>query len=205
MLFACLSTVTGAWNGGKHCARILHGCNKTFFRAPASSTVPGAYQFSVSFYSVRGPMYSGSYEKNDWKYSNGNDSGIHMEWNNISIIGEFWAGLLNQYSDWLQAGRSGDWIPVGVRFSAPVQTGPGAHPASCTMGTRSFLGVKSGRGVTLTPHPLLVAWSRKSRAIPLLLLWAVRPVQSLSACTVELYLYSPYGPYGLFRASVPVQ
>ena len=45
-------------------------------------------------------------------------------------------------------------------------------------------------------------------------LWAVRPVQSLSACTrvhftftftVELYLYSPYGQYGLYRASVPVQ
>jgi hypothetical protein len=46
-----------------------------------------------------------------------------------------------------------------VRFSAPVQTGPGAHPASCTMGTGSFPGVKSGRGVTLTPHPLLVPWS----------------------------------------------
>ena len=23
--------------------------------------------------------------------------------------------------------------------------------------------------------------------------------------TVELYFYSPYGPYGLYRASVPVQ
>src|SRR5215470_12197500 len=44
-----------------------------------------------------------------------------------------------------------------------------------------------------------------SRAIPLLPLWAVRPVQSLSACTVELYLYSPYGPYGLYRAPLPVQ
>jgi len=70
--------------------------------------------------------------------------------------------------------------------------------------------------------------------IPLLPLWAVRPVQSLSACTtvhftfsytstphmgrmactepqclyngalyLYLYLYSPYGPYGLYRASVP--
>ena len=29
-----------------------------------------------------------------------------------------------------------------VRFSAPVQTGPGAHPASYTMGTRSFPWVK---------------------------------------------------------------
>ena len=44
-----------------------------------------------------------------------------------------------------------------------------------------------------------------STAIPLLPLWAVRPVQSLSACTVQLNLYSPYGPYGLYRASVPVQ
>jgi len=51
------------------------------------------------------------------------------------------------------------------------------------MVTGSFLGVKSGRGVTLTPHPLLVPWSWKNRAIPLLPLWAVRPVQSLSACT----------------------
>jgi len=37
--------------------------------------------------------------------------------------------------------------------------------------------------VTLTPHPLLVPWSRKGRAITLLPLWAVRPVQSLTACT----------------------
>jgi len=44
-----------------------------------------------------------------------------------------------------------------------------------------------------------------STAIPLLPLWAVRTVNSLSACTVELYLYSPYGPYGLYSASVPVQ
>jgi len=27
------------------------------------------------------------------------------------------------------------------------------------MGTGSFPGVKNGRGVTLTPHPLLVPWS----------------------------------------------
>ena len=43
-----------------------------------------------------------------------------------------------------------------ARFFASVQIGPGAHPASCTMGTGSFPGIKSGRGVTLTPHPLLV-------------------------------------------------
>ena len=94
-----------------------------------------------------------------------------------------WAGHLSRYNDWLRAGRSEDRIPVGARFSAPVQTGYGAHPASCTKGTRSFSGVNSDRGVMLTTHPLLVTWSRKSRAIPLLPLRAVRPVQSLSACT----------------------
>ena len=44
-----------------------------------------------------------------------------------------------------------------------------------------------------------------STAIPLFPLWAVRPVQTLSACRVQLELYSTYGPYGLCRASVPVQ
>jgi hypothetical protein len=75
-------------------------------------------------------------------------------------------------SDWLRAGRFGDWIPVGAKFSAPVQTSPGAHPASCTMGTRSFPGVKYGQGVLLTTHPLLVPWSWKSTAIPPPTLWA---------------------------------
>ena len=98
-------------------------------------------------------------------------------------------------------------IPVWARFSAPVQTGPGANPASCTMGTGTFPGGKSGRGVTLTPHHLLLPWSRKGRAIPLLPLWAV-PLYSASVpvqgCTLP-YLYQqalrviPYPtafPYG---------
>jgi hypothetical protein len=59
------------------------------------------------------------------------------------------------------------------------------------MSTRSFPGVKSGQGMTLNPHPLPVPWSWKGRAIPLLPLWAVRPVQSLSACTrVQFTLFT---------------
>ena len=85
--------------------------------------------------------------------------------------------------------------PVRARFSAPVQTGPGTHTASCTMGTRSFPGVKCGRGVKLIPHPLLVPWSRKGRTIPLLPLWDVRPVQSLSACTRVHFTFTPGGKH----------
>ena len=47
-----------------------------------------------------------------------------------------------------------------ARFSAAVQTVPEAHPASCTMRTGSFPGVRCYRGVTLTPHPLLVQRSK---------------------------------------------
>ena len=103
-----------------------------------------------------------------------------------------WAQQRSRYSYWLWAGRSGDQILVEARFSAPVQTSPGAHPASCTMGTRSFLGVKSGRGVTLTPHPFQCC--DKERVEPYFSFWAVRPVQSLSACTrvhfIFFYSYS---------------
>jgi hypothetical protein len=102
---------------------------------------------------------------------------------NLKVLCLCGTGSVVDISDWLLAGRSGDRILVGVRFSAPVQTGPGFHPASCTMGTGSFPGVKSGRCVTLTSHPLLVPLSRKGRAIPL----------------------PPYGPYGPHRATVPVQ
>ena len=59
-----------------------------------------------------------------------------------------------------------------ARYSTPVQTGPGAHPASHTTGTGSYLGVKrSGRGVD---HPPPSTAEVKEK--------------------VEVYLYSPYGP-----------
>jgi len=56
-------------------------------------------------------------------------------------------------SDLLRAGRSEDRIPVEAKFSAPVQTGRGVHPASYTMGTGSLSrGVKrQGSSVDHTP------------------------------------------------------
>jgi hypothetical protein len=59
----------------------------------------------------------------------------------------------------------------GSKFSAPVQTDSGVHPAFYTVGTGSFPGVKRpGRGVD---HPLPSSAEVKER--------------------VELYLYSPSG------------
>jgi len=61
---------------------------------------------------------------------------------------------------------------LGARFSGPVQTGRGDHPASYTMVTGSFLGKKRpGRGVN---HPRPSSVEVKER--------------------VELYLYSHSGP-----------
>ena len=62
-------------------------------------------------------------------------------------------GWLSCYSDSLRAGRSGDLIPLEASLSAPVQPGPGAHPASYTMVTGSFPGLKRpGRDVDRPPY-----------------------------------------------------
>jgi len=51
---------------------------------------------------------------------------------------------------------------------------------------------KERPGRDADPSPLLVPWSRKSSAMPLLPLWAVRPVQSLSACTGVHFTFTLY-------------
>jgi hypothetical protein len=73
-------------------------------------------------------------------------------------------------------------------YTSPVQAGPGAHPASCKMGTGSLTGIKCGRGVLLATHPLLVPRSWKSRATPLPTLWAT-PGLYRDHFTFTFYIY----------------
>ena len=85
-------------------------------------------------------------------------------------------------SDWLRAGRSEDRIPVGGEIFRTCPDRTWVPPSLLYNGYRVFPGGKERPGREADPSPLLVPWSRKGRAIPLLPLWAVRPVQSLSAC-----------------------
>jgi hypothetical protein len=60
---------------------------------------------------------------------------------------------------------------VEERFFGSVQTGPGAHPASYIMVTKSFPGVKGPRFDVDHPTPPSDKVKEKSTAIPLLPLW----------------------------------
>ena len=101
----------------------------------------------------------------------------------IQVLGLSGPGSLVGIAIGYGLGGAGIEYRWGARFTASVQTGPGAHPISCTMGTGSFPGGIWRPGCDADPSPLLVPWSWKGGATPLL----------------------PYGPYGLYRASVPVQ
>jgi hypothetical protein len=92
-----------------------------------------------------------------------------------------WARKCSRHSDWLRAGWSRDRIPVGGEIfrTPPDQTrGP---PSLLYNGYRVFPRGKEWLGRDADSSP---------------------PSNAVSHERVELYLYSPYGPYGLYRASV---
>jgi len=72
----------------------------------------------------------------------------------------------------------------GARFTAPVQTKPWGPPSLLYNRERTFPGGKERPGRDADPSPLSSVVGHER---------------------VELYLYSHYGPYGLYRASVLVQ
>ena len=82
------------------------------------------------------------------------------------------SGWRSRYSDSLRAGRSGNRILVGANFSAPVQNGPAARPASYYNGYRIF---PVGKAVGV--------WR-----------WPRTPSSAEVKERVVLYLYYPCGP-----------
>jgi hypothetical protein len=90
------------------------------------------------------------------------------------------------------------WVlnPVGGEIFRTFPDGPCGPSSLLYNGYRVFPGGNERPEGDVDPHSLLVPWSRKGRAITLLRLWAVRPVQSLSACTrvsftffIHTYIY----------------
>jgi hypothetical protein len=84
----------------------------------------------------------------------------------------------------LRAGRSGDRIPGGGEIFRTSPDRPWGPPSLLYSGYRVFPGGKERPGRDADPSP---------------------PSSIVGHERVALYLYSPCGPYGLYRASVPVQ
>jgi hypothetical protein len=91
------------------------------------------------------------------------------------------SGQFNWYSDLLRSYGPGIAFFWGSRFFVPLQTGPGTHIASYTMGAGSLSpgGKRSSRGVNHPPHH-----SAEVKEI------------------IELYLYSHSGPSWMFRSEI---
>ena len=87
------------------------------------------------------PIFPGGLQVSSWNRPSIPDSWLHC-------IVLSWAinAYLCQRTISMRSGIESRW----GRDFPPVQTGLGAHPASCKMGTGSIPGVKCGRGVLLT-------------------------------------------------------
>ena len=84
--------------------------------------------------------------------------------------------------------------PSGGEISRTCPDRPWGPPSLLYNGYLVFPGGKERPGREADPSPLLVPWSRKSKAIPLFPLWAVQPVQSLSACTTVHFTFTSTPP-----------
>ena len=110
-------------------------------------------------------------------------------------MGEVWAGQLSRYSDWLQAGQSGDRIPVGGEIFRTCPDRPWGLPSLLYNGYRVFPGGKERPGRDANPSPLSSAVVMKGQN------YTSSPPIHRTACTEPQCLYKG----ALYLTSVPVQ
>ena len=94
-----------------------------------------------------------------------------------------WAGYLSRYSDWLRAGRSGNRIPVRVRFSAPVPDRPCGPPSLLYNDYRVHPGGKERPVRDADPSPPSNAVVMKEQS------YTSTPPLGRTACTEPQCLY----------------
>ena len=93
-------------------------------------------------------------------------------------------GQLSRHSDSLRVGLLGYRIPLGARFSAPVQTCPGTHPASQSTSAGLFLGIKRPERNVVHKHHL-VTMLRKEYSCT-----SIHPVGLRDLFQGDLYTYN---------------
>ena len=109
--------------------------------------------------------------------------------------------------DWLV------WTAVSSKYFLPIYSGPGSIVCIATGYGLDGPGIESrwSRNFphlsrpALGPTQLPVQWVPGGKERPGRDADPSPPSSAGGYERVELYLYSPYGPYGLYRASVPVQ
>jgi len=97
----------------------------------------------------------------------------------------------------VRPGRFGVRNPTGPKFAAPIQTGPEAQPAPCSVRTMGlFSWGYSSQGVALTTHLHLAPWLQKT--------WSYIPLSSphLHVFIASRILNYTFTFYFLFRRKV---
>jgi hypothetical protein len=184
------------------CMRLLHFLFYYFFFT-VTAPIPSVFPFlSLYFtdiktipyvtFSLYGPLYihsfttllSHSFHVTEWPFKVDTAKWFWIHWRYSEFCGPgSIVGIATGYrldsvgikSQW--GGGGGADFPHLSRLALrptqpPVQWVPGL-----------YWGGKEQQGRDADPSPLLVLWSCKSRAIPLITQWVVQPVRSLSACT----------------------
>ena len=104
-----------------------------------------------------------------------------------------WARQLSRYSDWLRDGRSGNRIPVEGEIFRTCPDRPWGPHSLLYNGYRVFPGGKERPGRDADPSsPSSAVGNERVELYLYSPVWAVRPVQSLSACTRVTFTFYRY-------------